>query len=202
MREFLIKLGIFNLDKVRKKSKELELLPPNLIKKTFIEEAKRENYKVYVKEFPGYNDSLFAEARAYLSLYFSKNLNLRLKKIEEIYAVSRQLFDEVLNNIEDNDLILYYTPLIDLANHMLYRPKKLKLMILLKKYYLRIDETIRELIENWDDKAFILILSDHGYDPSIHDHSSYGFWSSNIKIKPEPQTILDFKKIIMNFLEK
>ena len=50
---------------------------------------------------------------------------------------------------------------------------------------------VTELQKSFDYDYFI-IVTDHGFDFSIMNHSQYGFYSSNRKLEPEPRKITDF----------
>ena len=200
LRKLAVKLGIYDTRRIRKKILEIERLPDDLLEKTLVHIAKRKGFKVWIKEFPPYNDEKFAEVRAYMCMYFSSGLKERLRLLEEVYAMTEDFFKEAAEALTTNDLVMVYTPLIDYANHMLYRPGKLKLMFHLARYYRRINRLVRELSSKVKEGA-LLIVSDHGYDPVRHEHSEEGFWSCNIPLNPTPKRITDFKDIILNLLE-
>ena len=202
LRQIMVKLGLFSVDRIRKRAKYIERLPSSAVSRTLIHEARKKGYKVWVREFPSYNDDKVAEMRAYMNLYFETSLKKRLDYLEDIYSFSLQLFEDALNAVPNHDLVLYYTPVIDYANHMLYRPRRIKLMFHLARFYRRIEKLVKIMSARFGDKAAILIVSDHGYDPSTHYHSDYGFWSSNVELALRPEKITDFKRIIMELLDK
>ena len=181
--------------------RNIERLPSELKKETVVAEAEKLGYRVWIKEFPSYNDEKVAELRAFLREYFYTDLKERLKLLEGIYLFSIELLKESMEMVNENDLVLYYSPLIDYANHMLYRPKKPKPMLYLSIFYRRMDRLIESISHKLKDTA-ILIVSDHGYDPSKHEHSRYGFWSSNVNLEMKPKCITDFKSIILDLLIK
>ena len=201
LRKHMMKLGLFNLNKIKREMRNIERLPNELKKKTIVAEAEKLGYRVWIKEFPSYNDEKVAELRAFLREYFYTDLKERLKLLEGIYLFSIELLKESMEMVNENDLVLYYSPLIDYANHMLYRPKKPKPMLYLSIFYRRMNRLIESISHKLKDTA-ILIVSDHGYDPSKHDHSRYGFWSSNVNLKMKPKYITDFKSIILDLLIK
>jgi len=202
LRKFLIKTGIFNMERVRKETAKIERLPDKLREKTIIEEAKKLGYRVWVKEFPSFNENKVAQFRAYMGIYFSESLQTRLEHLEKVYSFTLNLYKEAMEALKDNDLILFYSPIIDYANHMLYRPKKLKLMFHLATFYRRINKLVEKTSQRLNDDGVILVVSDHGYDPTTHEHSKYGFWSSSIVLDTKPRSITDFKYIILKLLEK
>ncbi|RLE67121.1 MAG: hypothetical protein DRJ47_00995 [Thermoprotei archaeon] len=200
LRKYMVKLGLYKRDRVRREIWRIERLPEHIKQKTLVKEAKNLGYRVWIKEFPSYNDKEVAEMRAYMSIHFFETLDERLKYLEEVYSFSIKLLEEAIDEFDAYDLLLYYSPLIDFANHMLYRPGKLKLMVHLASYYKRIDRLVEKVSEKIGDSA-LMVISDHGYDPMEHEHSGYGFWSSNIILTKKPQSITDFKNIIMDLLK-
>ncbi len=201
LRKFLIKIGLFNVERIRKHAAKIEKLPEALIEKTVVEEARKMGYRVWVKEFPSLNENKVAEFRAYMGVYFSEDLQTRLKHLENVYSFTLDLFEEAVEAFKDNDLVLFYSPIIDYANHMLYRPKALKLMVHLATFYKRINNLVEKTSERLSGEGAILVVSDHGYDPVKHEHSRYGFWSSNIALGTKPKSITDFKDIILKLLK-
>ncbi len=202
LRKVLIKIGLFNMERIKRQTADIEKLPDTLRKRTIIEEAKRLGYQVWIKEFPSFNEDKVAQFRAYMSIYFSKDIQTRLKHLEKVYSFTLDLFKEAVEALKDNDLVLFYSPIIDYANHMLYRPKSLKLMFHLATFYKRINNLVEKTFEQLSGKEVILVVSDHGYDPVKHVHSKYGFWSSNIVLDTKPKSITDFKNIILKLLKK
>jgi len=202
LRKYLIKVGLFDLDRIKKQAAEIEKLPDKLREKTIVEEVKKLGYRVWIKEFPSFNEDKIAQFRAYMSIYFSEDLQTRLKHLEEVYSLTLSLFEEAVGAFKTNDLVLFYSPLIDYANHMLYRPKKLKPMFHLATFYRRMDKMIERLSKQLNSNEVILVVSDHGYDPIKHEHSKYGFWSSSVILETKPRFITDFKSIILDLLKK
>lgn len=202
IRDLLAKMRLFRRDKVVKAFSEIEKLPDNAIERTFVKVAERLGFKVWVKEFPTLIEPRYAEVRAEFSKYINHRLSDRIAKLEELFEYSITSLEKAVNALRDNDLVLYYTALIDEANHFLFRPKCLKCMVALATYYKKLEKAIDYLLDDYKKNCAILIVSDHGYDPKIHDHSEYGFWSSNVKLPRNPVTILDFKTIILEMLKR
>lgn len=85
-----------------------------------------------------------------------------------------QLFSTL--NKHENDLIFWYTAMIDSLSHI-YIAKPLTLM----KYYLEVNELVGKVIAI-DDNSIIYIVSDHGMEQVERGwgmHSDYAFFSSN-----------------------
>jgi len=201
IRRLLAKLGIYNVKKAVEKAYEIEVLPKEAMGDVLTEVAKGLGFKVWVKEFPGLGDPKYAEVRVTFSHYLDLPLKDRLRKLDEIYEYSINMLRESVNALRDHDLVLYYTALPDEANHMLYRPRNLKLMTLLATYYKKLAKQISSFTSGLTNTA-VLIVSDHGYDPSKHEHSEVGFWGLNIKPPYTPRTILDFKELILMLLKQ
>ena len=199
LRSLMIKLGLFNVGRLEKKLGEIERLPGDAISETIVKKAERMGCRVWIKEFPPYNDIEVARLRARTAQFFDKSLNERLKMLDEVYNFSQKLFNEALDAASSHDLVLYYTPLIDYANHALYRPGKLKPMFHLAGYYRKVEKLVSRVRGRFRDSA-ILVVSDHGYDPKIHEHSEHGFWSCNKSLPRPPENILDFHDIILQLL--
>jgi len=199
IRDFLIRIGLADFDSVVKNLSRIEAIPQNAMKYTFVAEAKNRGYKVFYKDFPTLKESRYAEMRAIFSKYFTLPFNEKISKLKEVFDYGSKLLDEVVNAIEGHDLLLYYTSLIDYAQHMLYKPKNFKYIAALYSTYKKLANLIAESIPSRSDLC-ILILSDHGFDPINQTHSDYGFWSMNVKPPKKPKTILDFKDIILELL--
>jgi len=172
------------------------------MKNTFIEEAKIRGYKVWFNEFPTLKESKFAQIRATFSKYFNLPVKTRIERLNEVYEYSVSSLSSIIRAMEQNDLVLYYTSLIDLANHMFYKPGNIKLMMTLATYYRKFAHDLAAHLSVLPDNIAVLIVSDHGYDPQAHDHSFYGFWSINVQPPRKPKTILDFKNLILSLLER
>jgi len=200
IRPILMKLKIYDIKRVIDKAHEIEALPEEALRYTFPEIAKSNGYRVWVKEFPSYNDFRFAEWRARHSEFVGAPIEKILDELEKRYQYSFELLQEAIESADSHDLILYYTPIIDLANHKFYKPRNIKYMTLLANYYKKMEKAVSEAVKQIPESA-LLILSDHGFDPKTQEHSSQGFWSINVKPPLFPKTILDFKSLILNLLE-
>lgn len=201
VREFLSRIGLFNSEAVRRTTHKIEVMPPDLVEKTFIHEARRRGYRVWYRNIPSLPGDKYAEYRAFLYKYFEADIRERLRMLDQLYRESESDLVDALKAVADGyDLIVYYTPLLDEAHHMLYRPGKPKLMVRLRRYYRLVEDQVGRIAEALGGDWVLLIVSDHGYDPSIHEHSDYGFWSFSRGLGYEPRTILDFRGIIEDLL--
>lgn len=197
LRPLFIKMGIFQTNGITNNAYEIERLPENVFTDTLPTIAKKLGYRVWIKEFPSYNDQQRAKLRgAISSLVFGKDSDI-LRREE---FLTEKLFNEATRSISSHDLVLYYTDLIDLANHRLYRPGDIKSMTILASYYKKIEKLVTNTVKSFNDLA-VMVVSDHGFDPVRQEHSDHGFWSLNIKPPRIPKTILDFKNIILELLD-
>jgi len=196
LRYFFAKIGIFQMSRITNSAYKVENLPKNAFKDALPEVAKKLGYRVWIKEFPSYNDRQRAKLRGDISsVIFDKDSDI-LRRED---FLTEKLFNEAMKSINSHDLILYYTDLIDLANHRLYRPGDIKSMTILASYYKKIEKLVTNTVKSFNDLA-VMVVSDHGFDPIKQEHSDHGFWSLNIKPPRIPQTILDFKDIILELL--
>lgn len=72
----------------------------------------------------------------------------------------------------------------------------------LAMYYRKLANAISMYMKEVPSNIAVLIVSDHGYDPNLQEHSNYGFWSINIDDVTNPRTILDFKELILSLLQR
>ncbi|MCE4605274.1 MAG: alkaline phosphatase family protein, partial [Desulfurococcales archaeon] len=187
IRDLMIRLKLYDFDKVRKSARVIEAMPKGLLEKTFIYDALKKGYKVVYNSIPSLPNDRYAEYRAYLFKYFNSSIDERVNILNMLYNETEKDLQNIINELYETDLAIYYTPLIDEAHHMLYRPRSRKAMIHLRRYYKLVEKQVYKLMKLLEDQEkLFLIVSDHGYDPSIHEHSDYGFWSSNIYLNVKP----------------
>jgi len=199
IREFLIEIGLADFDNVVKNVSKIEAIPKNALRHTFVAEAENRGYKVFCKEFPTFKESKYAEMRAVFSKYYTSSLKEKLSKLNEVFDYSSKVLSETVRAVEDHDLILFYTSVIDYAQHMFYNPRDLRSMAALYSVYKRLADLIAESIPR-SKNLCTLMVSDHGFDPIKQEHSDHGFWSINLEPPKIPKTILDFKSIILELL--
>ncbi|MEB3779292.1 MAG: alkaline phosphatase family protein [Desulfurococcales archaeon] len=201
LREILLKLGLFKSDKIKEKAHIIESMPSHLLKKTFIQKAIDNNLKVKYNSIPSMPNDKYAEYRVFLYKYFNSSIKDRILILNKLYNETESDLNNILNNINTYDLVIYYTPLLDEAHHMLYRPNKPIAMVHLRRYYKLVEKQFLRIVNSINyNNSLVLIVSDHGYDPSTHEHSNYGFWSSNLKLEVNPSKITDFRWIIEKYL--
>ena len=180
-------------------------IPESLKEKSFIYYLRKKGYKVYTNEIPGFDE----KRNEYYRWKTGKILNLSIveksKLVNEaLKDVSNRCADAINYVIKDYDLVFVYSPLPDIAYHMVTKPT-LKKMVWLRNIHYKLYETVKPLIMEAEKRNYVvLILSDHGFDFKKYYHSDYGFWSLNI----EPpsywniKTILDFKEYIIRLVLK
>jgi hypothetical protein len=110
-----------------------------------------------------------------------------------------------LTEFENNDLTFIYSQIPDYAHHLVHHIND---MSLVKHTY----EKLKELPFLFDlQKMAVLILSDHGYNHKFDEntgkdieggHSDKGFWSTNVEIEKEPNSIFDLHNLILELLIK
>jgi len=66
----------------------------------------------------------------------------------------------------------------------------------------KIYKKLNDMVASIPDNMVKIVVSDHGFDTKEYTHSEYGFWSSNVELPQKPRTVLDFKNIILQLLEK
>ena len=186
--------------KLLMKAAYCERLPKKLLRRTFIYEAMNKGLRVQLIEFPPINDDIYSLIRNMLYFYIDTPPNERQIFLDYVWKTTELTLDILSRRLNEYDLILWYTPYIDIASHMFYKPKNLAYMTRLYTAYKRLGDRIKWLISEIRDSTIILIISDHGYDPIRQDHSSYGYWSFNIEVAIKPHSILDFAPLIRTLL--
>ena len=177
-----------------------ERLPKKLLRKTFVNDAMNKGLRVQLIEFPPINDDTYSLIRNMLYFYVNAPPNERQFFLDYVWQATETTLDTLLKSLDDYDLILCYTPYIDVASHMFYKPKNLRRMLKLYSAYKKLGRKIEEVISKVHGGTVVLIVSDHGYSPARQDHSYFGYWSINAQIYKKPRTILDFKHLIRRLI--
>ncbi len=180
-----------------------ERIPMKLYKKTFVYEAKMQGLKVAMIEFPPINDKIYSLVRNMLFFYIDKPIKERQLFLEYTWKLTIKSLQLISKIIEDFDIILWYTPYIDIASHMFYKPSCPACLLRLRIAYKRLAEKINTIvtrIENYNTAIFL--VSDHGFNPKKQDHSHFGYWTTNVSLKSQPKTVLDFAWIIRNIIKQ
>jgi len=196
LRRLLARLGLYRVDRVQEVAEIIEALPPWVLEKTFVYEAMRRGLRVAYNTFPGLPGDKFAGERAGLFQVFDASFQERLERLDEIFRDTEEDVERLLGELPRSDLVLYYTPVVDLAHHMFYRPGNRRAMLAVRKYYNLVARQVERFRSAAGPEALVLVVSDHGYDPRIHEHSDYGFWSSNRRLDRRPEKITDFRGVI------
>jgi len=139
-------------------------------------------------------DALFNYNRGKISI------NKLIEEIELIYEKRKtQILNEV-NGFENIDVVFSYIHATDILQHLLYNR-----ISIIKKHYIDLDKYVLILKSKLDTKyncPIFIIVSDHGFDFKIGNHSRYGYYSSNINLIPKPSKITDFYNHIIKVNKK
>lgn len=172
------------------------LMGGNSFEKTanYIKEKNERNIFQFFKKpwtngIPGYGKLVSTSTDRYLlhKVFLGKDKPFKEYVIKN-YKEDKQKFLTALDK-EDNDIIFWYTMILDKLGHA-YLRKPLTLM----KYYLEINELVSKVKNKFKDSC-IFIISDHGmelYKDIWGMHSKYGFFSSNTgEIIKKPYDLYD-----------
>mgnify|MGYP000220988058 CR=1 FL=1 len=182
------------------KASQVERLPKKLMEKTFVHFAIRRGLRVMPIEFPPINDNIYSLIRIMLYFYIGSPVHERQIFLNHAWKLTKITLDLLLKKLEEYDLILWYTPYIDIASHMFYKPKNLRYMLKLYTVYRKLGNEIEKVVSKVYNDAIVLIVSDHGYNPARQDHSYFGYWSINLANIEKPRTILDFERLIRRLI--
>lgn len=159
---------------------------PNLNKTTFLDITKSKSINV-----PYYN----YDHKEFEKLKKLRDDNVSIDElIDEIYKLWEERKGQILyesKNIKNYDVVFAFENCSDQIQHFSFlRPEEIK------KFYSDMNNYILKL-KKVVGKCTFFIVSDHGFDLNTEKHSLYGFYSSNILIKPEPTKITDFYNIVL-----
>ncbi|WP_228546788.1 alkaline phosphatase family protein [Hyperthermus butylicus] len=202
IRRLLVKLGLYSFERAGAAAEKYETMPGELVEHTFVAKAEKMGYRVWFKEFPSLRDPTFAQHRVGLTKLFDADYGERIRFLYDMLDRAEKDFHEAARMLDEYDLVLYYTSVIDEAHHLIYRPDSLKLMTVLRSIYGRVEKMIAELAGKKGGRVAILVVSDHGYDSRLHEHSPYGYWSLNVEPPRRPEKVTDFHDIVLELLEK
>lgn len=128
------------------------------------------------------------------------SLGQTVKGIKLIYeSRKKQVFSEI-DSIENEKIVFAFMHATDMLQHCAYLR-----FSEIEQHYIGLDNYVmvlkRRLKDSFGEIIFI-IVSDHGFDFNIGDHSNYAFYSSNTHLMPKPEKITDFYEIILNYVNK
>lgn len=128
------------------------------------------------------------------------SLNQTIKEIDTIYEMRKNQIINEIDNIENEDVVFAFMHTTDVLQHMSFIN-----FSKIRQHYKDLDNYVsvlkRKLEDSFRDIIFI-IVSDHGFDFGIGDHSKYAFYSSNHHLIPKPEKITDFYGIILDLVNK
>lgn len=147
--------------------------------------AERLGLRVRLVEFPPWNDELYSLVRNMLYFYVSADESGRGRFLDLVWSATVATLRRVPSLLERYHAVFWYTPYIDVASHLYYRPRCPRCMLRLRAAYKRLERLVAETLSNLPGDTEVLIVSDHGYNPRVQDHSHYGYWSStSAPVKP------------------
>jgi len=167
----------------------------NLKQKTFLDIMNSKEINVPFYNFDNKTfDVLYLFGNGKLSLAQS------IKEIKSIYEKRKRQIVNELENINNSDIVFAYMHTTDVLQHFLFNQ-----IYEIEKHYINLDNYLsvlkRKLEYSYGDVIFI-IVSDHGFDFEIGNHSRRGFYSSNVNLIPKPEKITDFYGIILDLVNK
>ncbi len=196
LRKLLIKLGLIN-------PYQASIMPENLMRRNFLEELKREGYRVVAIEVPGYNETKNEYYRGRVDELVTRPFRKRVEAVDEALEDTRERVARAVEYVDsDYDIVFVYTPLPDFAFHMAVRPD-VKVKVWLRTVHHNLYSIIEELINLAQRKGYaVLMVSDHGFDLRKYYHTTYGFWSLSTERPPwwKIRSILDFKDNILKLV--
>ena len=197
LRKEAIKIGGFNAQKVRYNMSE------EMRNHTVLKKLEKEGYRIKTDNIPSYDEVPKQNLRGTLFQMIGKALYKRQEYIDELMNIIRKRFIRNIEEIPNQDMIFIYSPLPDIAHHLVHEEQDIEL--LLRNVYKGLDELVGNfLLKN----VAMLILSDHGFNHSFdrtgkcieNEHSIRGYWSLNLEIEGA-ETIFDFHDLIYKLIK-
>jgi hypothetical protein len=191
IRDDMAKVGVFDLTKVHRN------LNDEMKAYTIFQKLETEGYLVNPVGIPSYNEEFF-DSHAQFPHYINKELSARKGYIRDILQSFRKTWLTGISEINEYDLTFIYSPLPDIAHHLVAHVDELEFMH-------EIYENLSELPLLFDLKNIaLMIISDHGYRHKFRedgkdiegDHHPIGFWSLNVPTKVKPTIVFDFYDLI------
>jgi len=176
----------------------IEKLPKKLYKHTFLYDARRYGLKSLVIHFPPINDYIYSILRNMLYFFVDLPSQVRMIFLESVWKLTYESINVLMNAIKESnyELVLWYTPYIDIASHMFYR-KNIAYLIKLRIAYGKLASLVRNVIDVALSQDYdILIVSDHGFNAKKMDHSHFGYWSLSWNPPYTPNKVTDFANIV------
>lgn len=183
----------------------VEKLPPKLKSMTFPYILAKMGLKTAVIEFPPLNDNIFSLFRNMMYFFIDSSDIIKRLFLAKTRLVTESLANVLLRLIRNMkyDLILWYTWHIDLASHVYYIRRDISRLTKLYAEYIYIARLVNKIILESSKLGYdILLISDHGFDPEMCDHSCYNYWSSTFNPSFIPRYITDFYEIVLNYFDR
>jgi len=163
---------------------------PELDRETWVDLP---NVKEVNSPYYSYANEVFEYAKQFGE---DKNLENFRKGISEIYEKdSKKIISAVKSEIANPecDILFAYHHFPDMFNHLWYQDKD-KLFSL----YREIDDFVDTILKTLTKDIHVIIISDHGFDFKVNDHSDLGFISSN-KFMNFPKDIMGLGKLMYEY---
>jgi hypothetical protein len=160
---------------------------PKLREKTFLDLTNSKEINV---PYYSYDHAVF---KIYLAFYRNKlSLKETIAKLNSLYEKRKKQILDSLTFLEQVDVLFAYLHFPDALQHFI--PSILRL----KEHYIDLDsyvKLLKDLILRKD--LLFIIVSDHGFDVKVKNHSTYGFWSLNRQINFKPKNVTNFYHFIL-----
>lgn len=103
----------------------------------------------------------------------------------------KRILRELKEKIPNYNIIFAFLHFPDVIQHFTFTRSHI-----IKNMYADLDYFVLQLKHFLRDSDTFIIVADHGFDMRKGIHSNYGFYSSNIGLKPKPLKITDFYYLI------
>lgn len=170
-RKILKKIGLLEPPKF--------IMPPNLLRQTFLKQIEIMGYKVFALEIPGYNEKTNGIFRLEMpKLTISGKLEAKRDFIRKVMEDAEVRIEKTEKALRTYDLVMTYIPLPDLAHHLFFK-QTLTVRLEMLNVYKWLEKKASILKDAYDLNFKAIVLSDHGFDMKNYDHTNFGFWSAN-----------------------
>jgi hypothetical protein len=176
------------------------IMPEKLMEETFLRIMGRQKYDIFVLEVPGYNEMINGVFRMKMAkMAVSGTKKVKIAFIEEVKQDTMNRLLKTKQALRKNDVVMFYSPLPDLAHHLFFKGFKDRIRI--GALYKWIEHSVFELVlkDAYKLNFNVLILSDHGFDMKKCYHSKYGYWSANFQT--QIKSFEDVKASVFNLLK-
>jgi hypothetical protein len=191
------KKGLFNVNRRNMTDK--------MKKKSIFHRISEMGFTFKADNVPSYNEIPQENFRGEMLKFVGKPFALREEFIRENVTSVRKRWIDNVTNFGDVNLTFIYSQVPDYAHHLVHHIDEISMV---KRTY----DTLRDLPFLFElQNIAVLILSDHGYQHLFDDetgkdieggHSNKGFWSTNVEIEKEPESVFDIHDLILELVMK